>query len=44
MSKMDQEPFVKLEGVKKIFKVGDKEFLAVQDVTLDVREGELVQV
>ena len=44
MSKMDQEPFVKLEGVKKIFKVGDKEFLAVQDVTLDVREGELVSI
>ncbi len=44
MSKQDQKPFVKLDGVKKVFNVGGKEFLAVQDVTFDVKEGELVSI
>lgn len=44
MSKIDPQPFVKLDGVKKVFKVGDKEFLAVQDVSFEVKEGELVSI
>ncbi|MCJ7873568.1 ABC transporter ATP-binding protein [Phaeobacter sp. J2-8] len=38
------EPFVRLVGVTKTFKVGSKEFLAVKDVTIDVEEGELVSI
>lgn len=44
MSLDEQVPFVSLNGVKKIFKAGDREFLAVQDVTLEIREGELVSI
>ncbi|WP_417812488.1 ABC transporter ATP-binding protein [Thalassospira alkalitolerans] len=44
MSRVDHEPFIRLEGVKKVFNVAGKEFLAVQDVTFDVQEGELVSI
>ena len=36
------EPFIHLEGVRKIFETRGEEFLAVSDVTFDVAEGELV--
>lgn len=44
MTAMDQAPFIRLENVKKVFKVGKAEFLAVQDVSLAVQEGELVSI
>ena len=37
-------PFVRLEGVRKSFEVQGREFVAVRDVTLTVREGELVSI
>lgn len=37
-------PFIHLEGVRKVFTVGGKEFTAVQDVSLSVKEGELVSI
>ncbi|MDX5361782.1 MAG: ABC transporter ATP-binding protein [Alphaproteobacteria bacterium] len=35
-------PFIRMEGVKKIYRTGGQEFLAVSDVTMSVTEGELV--
>ena len=37
-------PFIRLDGVRKVFKVGGKDFVAVSDVTLNIREGELVSI
>lgn len=37
-------PYVHLEGVRKVFTIGGKEFTAVQDVSLSVQEGELVSI
>jgi NitT/TauT family transport system ATP-binding protein len=37
-------PFIHLEGVRKVFTVSGKEFTAVQDVSLSVKEGELVSI
>jgi NitT/TauT family transport system ATP-binding protein len=39
-----KDPFIRLEGVKKIYKSNDQELLAVSDVTFDVAEGELVSL
>jgi NitT/TauT family transport system ATP-binding protein len=36
------EPFISLRNVRKIYRAGRREFLAVSDVTMDVAEGELV--
>ena len=36
--------FVCLDGVRKVFMIGKTEFLAVQDVSLNVQEGELVSI
>jgi NitT/TauT family transport system ATP-binding protein len=36
------KPFIRLEGVRKTYRFGGKEFLAVSDVTMDIKEGELV--
>ena len=44
MSGSDPKTFVRLDSVKKTFKVGGKEFLAVQDVSLDIHEGELISI
>lgn len=41
---MQQPPFIRLDGVKKVFTVGKEEFLAVQDVSFDVLEGQLVSI
>jgi NitT/TauT family transport system ATP-binding protein len=36
------EPFISLRNVRKVYRSGRSEFLAVSDVTMDVAEGELV--
>lgn len=41
---MSLEPFISLQGVRKIYRSGGTEFLAVSDVTMDVQEGELVSL
>lgn len=37
-----KQPFIRLEGVRKTYRFGGKEFLAVSDVTMDIEEGQLV--
>src|SRR4029079_1395994 len=44
MPGMPAEPFISLRGVRKIYRSGGQEFLAVSDVTMDVKEGELVSL
>ena len=39
-----QEPFIRLRNVRKVYRSGGQEFLAVSDVTMDVREGELISL
>jgi NitT/TauT family transport system ATP-binding protein len=36
------EPFIHLAGVKKVYRTGGKDFLAVSEATFDVEAGELV--
>jgi NitT/TauT family transport system ATP-binding protein len=38
------EPFIHLAGVKKVYRTGKAEFLAVSQVTFDVAAGELVSL
>jgi len=38
------EPFISLRHVRKVYRSGNSEFLAVSDVTMDVQEGELVSL
>src|SRR5258708_12379775 len=38
------EPFIRLRHVRKVYRSQGQEFLAVSDVTMDVREGELVSL
>jgi NitT/TauT family transport system ATP-binding protein len=38
------QPFIHLDGVRKIYRTRGEEFLAVSDVTLDVEAGELVSL
>lgn len=38
------EPFIHLDGVRKVFRSRGEEFLAVSDATFDVQEGELVSL
>src|ERR1700674_5210172 len=38
------EPFISLRNVRKVYRSGPAEFLAVSDVTMDVQEGELVSL
>jgi len=33
------EPFISLRNVRKIYKTGGAELLAVSDVTMDISEG-----
>src|SRR5690242_21664839 len=40
----DMTPFISLRNVRKVYRTGDSEFLAVSDVTMDVAEGELVSL
>jgi ABC-type taurine transport system ATPase subunit len=37
-------PFISLRNVRKVYRSGASEFLAVSDVTMDVQEGELVSL
>ena len=41
---MSSKPFISLQGVRKVYRSGGAEFLAVSDVTMDVQEGELVSL
>jgi NitT/TauT family transport system ATP-binding protein len=38
------QPFIRLRNVRKVYRTGGQEFLAVSDVTMDVQEGELVSL
>tara|TARA_Y100000385_G_scaffold288807_1_gene356437 strand:- start:2222 stop:2998 length:777 start_codon:yes stop_codon:yes gene_type:complete len=38
------QPFVRLDSLKKVFNINGEEFLAVQDFSLNVMEGELVSI
>src|SRR3954465_14133198 len=44
MAGMSSSPFISLQGVRKVYRSGGAEFLAVSDVTMDVQEGELVSL
>ncbi len=37
-------PFIRIENLRKVFRVSGRELVAVQDVTLQVQEGELVSI
>ncbi len=41
---MSPEPFIRLAGVKKVYRKGKEEHLAISDVTFDVFPGELVSL
>lgn len=38
------EPLIQLRNVRKVYRTGRREFLAVSDVTMDVREGDMVSL
>ncbi|MFL5084296.1 MAG: ABC transporter ATP-binding protein, partial [Xanthobacteraceae bacterium] len=38
------EPFIHLAGVKKVYRTGGAEFLAVSEATFDIEAGELVSL
>jgi NitT/TauT family transport system ATP-binding protein len=38
------EPLIRLRNVRKIYRTGGREFVAVSDVTMDVAEGDLVSL
>src|SRR5262244_3936207 len=40
----DAEPFISLRNLRKVYRSGNGEFLAVSDVSMDVQEGELVSL
>src|ERR1700749_2497009 len=44
MAGMTAEPFIRLRNVRKVYRTGGSEFLAVSDVTMDVLEGELISL
>src|ERR1700726_734952 len=39
-----ETPFISLRTVRKVYRSGASEFLAVSDVTMDVNEGELISL
>ncbi|MCD1634789.1 ABC transporter ATP-binding protein [Martelella mediterranea] len=41
---MNAEPFIHLQNVRKVYRTGGTEHVAVSDVTLDIDEGDLVSV
>lgn len=41
---MNAEPFIHLQNVRKVYRTGGSEHVAVSDVTLDIDEGDLVSV
>ncbi|MBV9392978.1 MAG: ABC transporter ATP-binding protein [Methylobacteriaceae bacterium] len=40
----ERAPFIALKNVRKVYRTGKEDFLAVSDVTLEVAEGELVSL
>ena len=38
---MNAEPFIQLQNVRKVYRTGGTEHVAVSDVTLDIDEGDL---
>ena len=40
----EREPFVRLRDVRKVYRTGGTEFLAVSNVTMDIMPGELVSL
>src|SRR5216683_1146350 len=44
MAGMTAEPFIRLRNVRKVYRSQGAEFLAVSDVTMDIREGELISL
>jgi NitT/TauT family transport system ATP-binding protein len=38
------EPFIRINGLRKVYRRGDQEFLAISDATFDVAAGELVSL
>ncbi len=40
----ERQSFISLKNVRKVYRTGSENFLAVSDVTLDVAEGELVSL
>jgi ABC-type nitrate/sulfonate/bicarbonate transport system ATPase subunit len=40
----ERRPFIPLKNVRKVYRTGNEDFLAVSDVMLDVAEGELVSL
>src|SRR5947199_3259893 len=44
MAFMTDEPFIRLRGVRKVYRAAGKEFLAVSNVTMDVSEGDVVSL
>lgn len=41
---MNRDPFIRLNGVRKVYRSGGREFLAVSDVTMEIAEGEMVSL
>jgi len=41
---VEAAPFIRLENVRKVYRAGGEEFLAVSNVTMSVRDGELVSL
>ena len=41
---MSSNSFISLQGVRKVYRGQGQEFLAVSDVTMDIREGELISL
>src|SRR2546423_13260883 len=44
MAGMSSNSFISLQGVRKVYRSGGAEFLAVSDVTMDVQEGKLISL
>jgi NitT/TauT family transport system ATP-binding protein len=40
----ERAPFIALKNIRKVYRTGNEDFLAVSDVTLDITEGELVSL
>ena len=41
---LEPRPFIRLQNVRKVYRSGGQEFVAVSDVTMSVREGEFVSL
>ncbi|WP_458792745.1 ABC transporter ATP-binding protein [Yoonia sp. MH D7] len=41
---LSEEPFIQMQNVRKVYRTGTKEHVAVSDVTLNINDGELLSV